>query len=304
MTEQTVTMCDALVPSPLADGQQLACFLYPHPDDPWHYDNRGLGVWFREDEGKVDTRVGLAARPHSAEEEADRLLPASVRGLDLDRMRQAAPVLRARLVDLLRDSTRQLREARGTVVVPEDTYDTVRRLTAAGEVFRQWRDAFEGAAKEADALTAEEAVTAVGEQDGVPLGSLFVPDGEGHRIAVRPDFASGESVWDVGTLIGWLVDDEAADDRCSCSPPPITDGPERDCPIHGDPMTVAREVARNVVDRLLALGKFTPGAKPIEELRKKLAAAQRDADAGTIRQVRHVGPRTFRGVKIVREEVK
>lgn len=239
-------------------------------------------------EARAEAREQIAA-----EDAADRLLPAVVSGLDLDMMRQAAPVLRARLIDLLRDSARQLREARGTVVTPEDTYDTVRRLVAAGEVFRQWSQAFAEAAKEADALTAEEAAIANGEQDGVPNGSLFVPDGEGQRIAIRNDWKSGGDTWDVGSLVGWLAEDTVAELGSR--------GPD-DEPLWGaDEM---RQVARDSMDRLLALGRYTPQATPLNELRRKLAERGRDADAAVIAQVRSKAPRTYAGVKITREDAK
>lgn len=292
MTETTVTMCDALVASPIDDGQQLACFLLPHPEDPWHYDNRGLGAWFRVVGNTVETRLGLTDHPDSAAPNLPAPLGDSAGHLDLDRLRALLPDVRSGLVDALRSAARDVRAARGTVVVPEDTFDLVRRLTAAGEVLRQWSSAFETAAKEADALTAEEALTAVGEQDGVPLGSLFVPDGEGQRIAVRPDFAAGESVWDVGTLVGWLVDEEVENYGVNLE----EDG--------GWTEAHAKSAAREVVDRLLTLGRYSPSATAIKALRTKLAGQQRDADAGTIGQVRHVGPRAFRGVKITREESK
>lgn len=221
----------------------------------------------------------------------DRLLPADLAGIDLDRMRQAAPVLRTRLLDLLRDSATIIRKERGTVVAPEDTYDLVRRLTASAEVLRQWAQAFTEAAREADALVAEEAVTAMGESDGIPNGSLFVPDGAGQRIAVRSDWAPGDSVWDVGTLTGWLAEDTIAEQGV---------GADTDRPVFT--AQEATGLARDALARLLALGRFTPSATAIKGLRTRLAERQRDADAAVIGQVRTVGARTYKGVKITREE--
>jgi hypothetical protein len=195
--------------------------------------------------------------------------------LDVDRLRELAPVIRDGLIDALRSSAFDLRKGRGTVVVPEDTYDLVRRVTAAEE----------------------EALTANGSYPGVeeaPSGSLFVPDGSGWRIAVRPDWHSGESAWDVPSLVGWLVDDEIADATAALR----NDGQLLTPAVE----EYAREVARGVVDRLLALGRYTPGASKIEALRRRLAGQQRDDDAAVIRQVRSVGPRRYAGVKVTREE--
>jgi hypothetical protein len=232
--------------------------------------------------------------------------------LDADGLRQLAPVLRRDLIAALRHAATLHRQSRGTVVVEEDTYDLVRRVVAAGESLRSVAEAFTAAAREADAIAEEEALTVSGaEADGVLLGSLFVPDGQGQRIKVAGDWESGSSTWDVPSLVGWLIEDEASDDRCSCDTNPATmDGPDESCRQHGRPTTVAREVARDVVARLVGidgldgLGKFTPGAKPVEELRKRLAEAGRDKDAAVIRQVRTVGQRRYRGVKVTREDAK
>jgi hypothetical protein len=217
--------------------------------------------------------------------------------LDLDQLRTLAPRVRDGLVESLRYSARLLRQGRGTVVVPEDTYDLVRRVTAAEEVLRQWSQAFTAAAAECVAIAEEEALTANGSYPGVeeaPSGSLFVPDGTGQRIAVRPDWHSGESAWDVPSLVGWLVDDEIADATAALR----NDGQHLTPAVE----EYAREVARGVVDRLLALGTYTPGARKLDELRRRLAGQQRDGDAAVIRQVRSVGPRRYAGVKVTREE--
>jgi len=213
--------------------------------------------------------------------------------LDIDTMRKLAPEVRAGLTGALRDAAILMRSVRGTVIVPEDTYPLVRRLTGAGEVLRMWRDAFEAAASEADALLEEEALTAVGGVPGyeaAPAGSHFVPDGEGQRIAITPDWQAGSSTWDTDSLKAWLAEDTVAE---------LGLGEETDRPV----LTVQEvvSVVRDALDRLTALGKFTPGARAVEELRRKLSERGRDADAAVLRQVRTVGPRRYTGVKITRE---
>jgi hypothetical protein len=230
-------------------------------------------------------------------------LPAPIGGpdgqLDADALRALAPRLRVDLIASLRDATTAVRQARGTVVVPEDTYDLVRRVVSAGESLRSMRDAFDAAAREADAIAGEEALSVSGaEHDGMLTASLFVPDGEGQRIAVRADYAAGSSTWDVPTLVGWLAEDEARDH--------VAAGAADELSTEQEDAAVADlvEYGRGLVDRLLGLGTFTPGAKLVDGLRKRLAEQQRDADAGMIRQVRSVGARTYRGVKVTREEAK
>jgi hypothetical protein len=218
--------------------------------------------------------------------------------LDVDALRQLAPRLRRDLIDSLRASATAFRQARGTVVVPEDTYDLVRRATSAGEVLRSMAEAFLAAAREADSIVEEEALAVSGaELDGVLLASLFVPDGAGQRIAVRADRESSSSTWDVASLVGWLAEDEARDHLAGV---PHTDEEVDDLVEYGRGL-VGRLIG---LDGLDGLGKFTPGAKPVEALRKRLAEQQRDADAAVIRQVRQVTPGRYKGVKITREEAK
>jgi hypothetical protein len=256
-------------------------------------------------------------------------LPAPIGGpdgtLDADALRQLAPVLRRDLIASLRHAATLHRQARGTVVVPEDTYPLVRRVVSAGESLRSVAEAFLAAAAEADAIAEEEALTVSGaEHDGTLVASLFVPDGEGQRIAVRPDYAAGSSTYDVASLVGWLIDDEVADvkgeqraearrryESRQAAADPNGEGVE---PEPLDPLARATEaawyesdariIAGNVVSRLLRLGRYTPAAREVEALRKRLAEQQRDADAAVIRQVRTVGARTYRGVKVTREEAK
>lgn len=222
--------------------------------------------------------------------------------LDADALRALAPILRRDLIAALRHGAGMVRQARGTVVVPEDTYDLVRRLTAAQESLLSVASAFTEAAKEAGALIEEEALAVSGaELDGVLLSSLFVPDGEGRRIAVRADRESSSSVWDVDSLIAWVAEDTvAAEGRKPIETAPGDD--PADAPLWTNAEAVS--LVRDGIDRLVALGKFTPGAKPVEALRKRLAEQQRDADAAVIRQVRHVTPGAYKGVKITREEAK
>ncbi len=82
--------------------------------------------------------------------------------LDADALRQLAPVLRRDLIESLRHAATAVRQARGTVVAPEDTYDLVRRTVSAGESLRSMAEAFLAAAREADAIAEEEALTVAG----------------------------------------------------------------------------------------------------------------------------------------------
>jgi hypothetical protein len=240
---------------------------------------------------------------HAADRDAEERapapnLPAPIGGpdgqLDADALRALAPTLRRDLIAALRHAASMVRQARGTVVVPEDTYDLVRRVVSAGESLRSVAEAFTAAAVEADAIAGEEALAVSGaEHDGMLTASLFVPDGEGQRIAVRADYAAGSSTWDLDSLIGWVAENTVADEGLLSDPNEQRWTDEE-----------AVSLVRDGIDRLVRLGKFTPAAREVEQLRKRLAEQQRDADAAVIRQVRSVGPRTYRGVKVTREEAK
>jgi hypothetical protein len=223
--------------------------------------------------------------------ETSALPDLSLSAVDLDQLRAAAPALRTQLIDALRADVTERREGRGSVVVPEDTYPLVRRLTAVEEVLRQFAQAFTDAAGEAAALIAEEATIALGEQDGVPNGSLFVPDGAGQRIKVSPDWDSNAKgdVWDVGSLIGWLAEDQTEDAGVNIE----EDG--------GWTPQIVAGVASDAMNRLLALGRFTPSVKAVESLRLRAAEREDDATAALLRQLRTRGERIYRGVKITRE---
>jgi hypothetical protein len=223
--------------------------------------------------------------------------------LDVDGLRALAGSLRADLIDALRASVTQIRETRGNVVVPEDTHDLVRRLVDAGEVLRRVADCLLSTAAEADALVEEEAVTLYGEDVGVPRNSLFVPDGEGQRIAVRADWKSGASTWDVPSLVGWVIEEEVAEQAAAKR----AEVENLDRPAEAADLawyeSDAQTVAHEVVLRLLTLGRYTPSVTAINALRTRLSEKGRDADAAVIGQLRSISDRTYLGVKITREAI-
>lgn len=226
--------------------------------------------------------------------------------LDVDTLRTLAPQVRSGLIDSLRASARQHREARGTVVVPEDTYELVRRLTAAQEVLTQWAQAFVEAAKECTSLMEEEALAANGGMPGyeeAPSGSLFVPDGSTQRIAVTPDWKSGESTWDVDTLAAWIAETVVTDEGRKPDVDCINEGEDpADVPVWSNAEAVS--LCRDAIDKLRRLGTYSPGIKLLEAERKRLSGLGRDSDAAVLRQVRQVGLRQYKGVKVSREATK
>lgn len=216
--------------------------------------------------------------------------------LDVDTLRKLAPEVRTGLIDALRHATHLSRSARGSVVVEEDTYDLVRRVTAAEEVLRQWAQAFTAAAAECVAIAEEEALTAMGPRPGIeeaPSGSLFVPDGDGQRIKVEPQWKAGDTTWDVDTLSAWVAEQVISAEGV---------GLETEVAVFTAQEAVS--LVRDGIDKLRRLGRYTPAASLIEAERKRLAGLQRDGDAAVLRQVRTVGDRRYQGVKVTREDTK
>jgi hypothetical protein len=87
--------------------------------------------------------------------------------------------IRTQLKTQLNNAVLAERARRGEVHVPEDTWAMQRSLAKVIEVTGEYERAFRDAAKEAKAIAEEELIDAVGEQDGVPLSGLLVPDPEG-----------------------------------------------------------------------------------------------------------------------------
>lgn len=73
----------------------------------------------------------------------------------------------------------ELVAARGEVVSREDTFDVQRRLANSLEKCAAFGAAFGAATKLIKQYVEEELVLAVGEQDGIPVGPLKVPDAQG-----------------------------------------------------------------------------------------------------------------------------
>lgn len=234
----------------------------------------------------------MTETPLTPEEQAARepRLPApfGAEQLDVDGLAALVPALQLQLVDAIRASATAMRAARGTVVTPEDGYALTRRLTYGGEVLRQVSRVFAAAAAECDALVEEEALTAVGESDGIPNGSYFVPDGAGQRIAVRAEYAAGKSTWDLETFVGWAAETTTAEWAEQVDDAAWT---ERD----------ALAVAQRTVALIRSLASITPAVAKVEQARLRAAEKGDDATAAVLGQLRSVGEREYKGIKITRE---
>jgi hypothetical protein len=105
-----------------------------------------------------------------------------------DQRRLPAPhelvgMLRAQLDNLVNDA----RNGRGEIAAPEDTFDMQRGLAAVHEGLTDYARAFSKIAKEALGYVQDELIEAVGEQDGIPMAGLKVPDLDGTTISIELD---------------------------------------------------------------------------------------------------------------------
>ena len=87
----------------------------------------------------------------------------------------------------LEERVLQLRQARGEVHTPEDTYIPIRALAALSEGLTDYGRAFLKIARETLGYMQDELELAVGEQEGVPLSGLRVPDSDGTDIKIDLD---------------------------------------------------------------------------------------------------------------------
>jgi hypothetical protein len=98
----------------------------------------------------------------------------------------AAPDLRKQL-HLGLDAMITEGRAGRTVAAPEDTYPLQRRLAAVEETAKDYGRAFSEFARDVRAVVEEELADAVGEQDGIPMSGLTVPDTDGTDLKITLD---------------------------------------------------------------------------------------------------------------------
>jgi hypothetical protein len=159
---------------------------------------------------------------------------------------------------------------RGTVTAPEDVHPLVRRLMDVSERAAAYAAAFDAGRKLADTLIAEELVEAVGEQDGVPLAGLSVPDDDGD-IAVTLN-APNSHTFDVPQLVSAVA-------LCDLEGPGWTMADQVRAVVEGDqghpddlgPMLF--DLVTTAMHRLIALGTFTPQITKVKGLAAQLSKA-------------------------------
>lgn len=165
------------------------------------------------------------------------------------------------------------RAERGEVHAPEDTYGLIRGLHATDELMGDYARAFTAARSMVRDELESELMDATGEQDGMPMGNLTVPDKDGD-IALTRDTSNAYDI-DLGSLRAVIV------------------------ALVGE-VEGSAESADLAIGQLLALGTFTPQVSKVKEFARVLSRGDDDKLAsvatGAIRKTTK-----YRGVKAVRK---
>lgn len=198
----------------------------------------------------------------------------------------------------------RVREERGEVLQPEDTFPMVRSLEKARDVLGAYRNALAGVEKICKAEIQEELTYAVGENDGVPLSSLTVPDTDGTSIKLSLDAPNVHAI-DVEALkdaVAVAVSTGAAVDG-------VRNLAIADVLMPGNPESEENlqaylvEIVGMALNQMLALGSFTPQITKVNAMRKTMSAAGDDVLAGMMGAAVRT-TQEFKGISIKREEPK
>jgi hypothetical protein len=173
----------------------------------------------------------------------------------------------------------QFRAARGDVVAEEDVYEAVRWAQGIAESFHEYGRAFAGAAALVGQYAEEELTEAVGEQDGVPLKSLTVPDVDGTDIRLSKETTNAHHIERDAVLqalaVSFVQEHEAAGmlaeilsdlyARVEMVPEDQEDAVYRRAEEHLATLVLL------AFDRLTSLGSFSLQVSKVEAFRKELA---------------------------------
>jgi hypothetical protein len=188
-------------------------------------------------------------------------------------------MLRARLEEVIS----QARNGRGEVLTPEDTFQMQLGLASVIEGLTDYARAFQKIVREAKGYVEDELIDAVGEQDGIPLAGLKVPDSDGTTVTISRDMTNAYT-FDNDALfnaVAWLALASAG----------VEDGR-----LH----TVVVEAMR----QLVSLGKFEPQISKVKAFSAELARLEGGPRiASTVTSTTRKRP-VYKGVKIEREQPK
>lgn len=204
------------------------------------------------------------------------------RKLELDHIVTRFPdhrTLGKALQDGVNATMAQLRAARGEVVAEEDVYEAVRWAQGIAESFNEYGRAFAGAAALVAQYAEEELTEAVGEQDGVPLKSLTVPDVDGTDIRLSKETGNTHHIDKAAVLQALAVSLVQGDDLAGEMAVILSDLYDRVEPTDKGTEEATYEAAEaklvevllGAFEQLAALGSFSLQVSKVEAFRKELA---------------------------------
>jgi hypothetical protein len=199
----------------------------------------------------------------------------------------------------------ELVDARGEVVSREDTFDVQRRLANSLEKCSAFAAAFTAATKLLKQYVEEELVLAVGEQDGIPVGPLKVPDALGD-VSISLDQTHTYDI-DVETLFSAVA--------ATVSTPGVENAGHDlaetvTAIVEGDhargPADLPDVLAQAMIDaqrKLTTCGKFTPQVSKVRAYAAEIARQGSDPLAAVV-SAAITKTTEHKGVKITRKGTK
>lgn len=205
------------------------------------------------------------------------------------------------LVGMLRERLEarvlELREDRGEVVAPEDVFDSVRNLGAIAEGLADYGAAFATVAKETRGYIQDDLEEAVGEQDGIPLSGLTVPDVDGTDLKISLDTANEYNI-DTDTVLSGVLalvmtSNEATERLVEWTTPNEDAAAQMIVELLMDAMTT-----------LLACGTFKPQITKVRDMATEIARTDTKVASAITTMLRRAKTVRFRGIKVKREAGK
>jgi hypothetical protein len=191
------------------------------------------------------------------------------------------------------------RADRGDIHQPEDVWALVRKLAGAKDAFEEYAQAFSAAASMAGRELKEELIAAVGENDGIPLSGMSVPDTDGTDIAFSLAKGNTHGI-DADQVISAVISNLIMISR-DTEP---EEQPGDDYYEYRDRYeTWMAGVMRLAVDHVLALGSYAMQVSKVRAFAADLAATERDGESAVVRGSISTTP-TYKGVKLERKRRK
>lgn len=227
---------------------------------------------------------------------ADPMTEMSDQGLVISAGRQmpSPRTIAAVLKDQLNAAVLGERRRRGQVVSEEDTFPMQRSLAKVVETCGEYARAFQTAGKEAKAVAEEELIDAVGEQDGMPLSGLLVPDAEGD-VRISLDTSNDydidlESLISASVFLTLETNRDQVEGLTECEAEPETKAQ----------LDVLADLLDTAMRGLISLGSFKPQVSKVKAFKAELARLpEADGVASTVVVRKKVN---YRGVKIERKQ--